>query len=550
VGKENTTTGVVSSPHYLATEVGVKLLVKGGNAFDAAVGVSLAIGVVQPYLSGIGGGGSITFYTKEGLCGCYQGRGSAPALLDLSQFIDEDGVPDYALARSGSIACVVPSLVPTLMMMHDDLGVLPWKTVIDCVIPLASEGFLADTFLAQRTGDVDARKKIDSHNSSKLFSKRVQEGQRILQLEMANTLDMIGDDSNEVKNGSIASSLSHLIQEKGGVLSVADLEGYQPFKQPLVEGKYRQWRILAPATPTIGALQVLLALHILDNFQVDAYLYGSSQHLHLVAEALKLSFVARGRLDDEQDAVSLGDYDKSAEMAQLIDLDSALDVDSLYGQSDNESCTSHFSVADREGNVVSQTQTIGGTFGSGVIDPVSGIVINNLIGDFSLRVGDITTQGIRYGSYNLLSPGLEPASSQSPIIAINMDDGQILTVGAAGGPKIVSASLQAVVNYIDFGLGIKGSVDAARLHCHGQQLEVESGISLAIQSELSEMGHDIVNVPRIALLQMICKSAVGWEGASDPRGPGRASILIEEQGHIVSRDFGYSNTKLYRGKQL
>ena len=144
----------------------------------------------------------------------------------------------------------------------------------------------------------------------------------------------------------------------------------------------------------------------------------------------------------------------------------------------------------------------------------------------------------------MCAPGLEPASSQSPIIAINQDDGQVLTVGAAGGPKIVSAVVQALVNFIDFGLGIKASVDVPRLHCHGQKVEVESGISLAVQSQLSDMGHDIMKVESIALLQMIYKSASGWEGASDPRGPGRASILIEEEGHIVARDFGYSNTQV------
>ena len=548
--KTNIATGVVSSPHYLATQVGVRLLVKGGNAFDAAVGISLAIGVVQPYHSGIGGGGSITFLTKEGFSGCYQGRGSVPTALERDQFLDEHGIPDYVAARSGPNACVVPALVQTLKMMHDDYGGLPWKTVIESVVPLASEGFLADSFMAERTGDVDARRKIDTHKSSGLFSDGVHEGSYIFQPEMAACLSKIADDCNHVRSGSIADSLSGVVQEMGGVLSLADLENYQPFKQQLVEGKYRRWRILVPTIPTIGALQVLLSLHILDNFQLDDCLYGSSQHLHLVAEALKLSFVARGSLDSEDEAVYLGEYDKAIEVARSINTSRALKVDSLYGQADSGSCTSHFSVADSEGNIVSQTQTIGGIFGCGVIDPVTGIVINNLIGDFSLRMGDVTTQGIRYGGYNLLASGLEPASSQSPIIAINPDDDQVLAVGAAGGPKIVSAAVQALVNFIDFGLGVKGSVDAARLHCHGQQVEVESGISTSVQSELSDMGHDVSKVERIALLQMICKSASGWEGASDPRGPGRASVLIEEEGRIVSRDFGYSNTQVQTNTQV
>jgi gamma-glutamyltranspeptidase/glutathione hydrolase len=129
------------------------------------------------------------------------------------------------------------------------------------------------------------------------------------------------------------------------------------------------------------------------------------------------------------------------------------------------------------------------------------------------------------------------------MIAINQETNEMLTVGAAGGPKIVSASVQALVNFIDFGMGTKGSVDAARLHCHGRQIEVEPGISVGVLARLREIGHDVVTVPRIALLQMIHKSTGGWEGASDSRGPGRASVLIEDSGHIVSRDFGYSNSK-------
>ncbi|HCU80839.1 MAG TPA: hypothetical protein DGN60_06710 [Chloroflexi bacterium] len=544
VDSENISTGVVSSPHYLATQVGVNILTDGGNAFDAAVAISLAIGVVQPYHSGIGGGGSITFLSKDGLSGCYQGRGSAPAKLDSVRLLNDDGLPDYVAARSGPIACVVPALVQTLKMMHYDYGRLSWKKVVESVVPLASEGFLADSFLAMRSRDDDARSKIDAHKTADLFADVVREGHHILQPEMATSLGKIASDHNDIRNGSIAQSLSGLVQQMGGVLSVADLVDYQPFKQQLIEGKYRQWRILVPATPTIGALQVLFSLRILQNFKLDNYLYGSSQHLHIVAEALKLSFVARGSLDSDDDAVSLCEYEQASQMAGSIRHDSALDVDSAYEQYDNESCTSHFSVADREGNIVSQTQTIGGIFGSGIIDPISGIVINNLIGDFSLRKGDITTQGIRYGNYNLCAPGVEPASSQSPIIAINQDDGQVLAVGAAGGPKIVSAVVQALVNYIDFGLGTKASVDAPRLHCHGQRVEVESGISLVAQSQLSDIGHDVVTIERIAILQMICRSVSGWEGASDPRGPGRASILLEEDGDIVTRDFGYSNTQV------
>ena len=541
--KEPSATGVVASPHYLATEVGIRLLAQGGSAFDAAVGVSLAIGVVQPYHSGIGGGGSIAYFTKQGLFGCYQGRGSAPALLKRSLFIEENDTPNYNLARNGSIACVVPALVPTLRLMHDAFGVLAWKTILDKVIPLAREGFLADKFMAKQTNNVDAREKIDSHANTGLFSEMIKEGQTILQPEMARTLSAISDDPNEVIDGPIAGSLSQTVKEVDGVLSVDDLKHYRPFEQNLVEGKYRQWRVLAPATPTIGALQVLLALQILGNFELSNCVPGSPEHLHLVAEALKLSFIARGSLDNEAEALSLSEPDKAADMAQLINSNKALDTETFYGQSDAESCTSHFSVADKEGNVVCQTQTIGGAFGSGIIDSTTGIVLNNLIGDFSLRVGDVTTQGIRYGSYNLLKPGSEPASSQSPMIAINQETNEMLTVGAAGGPKIVSASVQALVNFIDFGMGTKGSVNAPRLHCHGRQLEVEPGISVGVLARLREIGHDVVTVPHIALLQMIHKSTGGWEGASDSRGPGRASILIEDSGHIVSRDFGYSNSQ-------
>jgi gamma-glutamyltranspeptidase/glutathione hydrolase len=532
--------GVVATPHYLATEVGIGVLRDGGNAFDAAVAVGLAIGVVQPYHSGIGGGCSITYVTAEGQAGSIQARGRAPEGLDRSLLLEPTGTPDYERARTGPLAMVVPALVSGLHQVHEAHGQLSWQQVCLAPQPLARDGFLADFMLARNSGEPKTADKLKRFAAGTSLEESIREGRRLIQPAMSTTLVALADDPIALYTGEIAHKIASRVESLGGVLAASDLEAYQAQSHSLNEGSYRGWRILAPGTPTIGALQALLALQILDHFPLEDLAVGSAEHIHLLVEAIKLSYMARASIESDAEAIVLADRKQAKRLAAQIRRDRTLPFEQFPVPSDLESSTSHFCVADVEGNVVSQTQTIGGHYGSGIVEPETGIVLNNLVGDFSLQVGDVTTQGIRYGHYNLLEPGLEPASSQSPLIALNSETGEMLAAGAAGGPKIVSATVQALVNCIDFGMNARGSANAPRVHCHGQDVELESGLGGGLAAQLEDLGHSVRAVESIALMQIIRRTGGGWEGAADPRSPGSASTILQDGESTPVHTYGYT----------
>lgn len=531
---------MVASPHHLATDVGIDVLREGGNAFDAAAAVALAIGVVQPYHSGIGGGCSITYVTTDGQAGSVQARGSVPEGLDRSLLLEPTGTPDYERARNGPLAMVVPALVSGVHQVHEAHGRLPWQQVCLAPQPLARDGFLADFMLVRNWSEPKTVDKLKRFAAGTSVGKPIREGQRLSQPAMSATLTRLADDPAALHTGEIAHGIAEHVESLGGMLTASDLETYRTRSHSLNEGSYRGWRILAPGTPTIGALQVLLTLQILDDFPLGDLATGSVEHIHLLIEAIKLSYMARASIENDVEAVILADRKRAKALAARIRRDQALPFEQIPVPSDLESSTSHFCVADAEGNVVSQTQTIGGHYGSGIVEPETGIVLNNLVGDFSLQVGDVTTQGIRYGRYNLLEPGLEPASSQSPVIAVNSETGEVLAAGAAGGPKIVSATVQALVNCIDFGMNARGSANAPRVHCHGQDVELEPGLGTGLATQLENLGHSVRAVESIALMQVIRRTSDGWEGAADPRSPGSASIILQEGELTVVNTYGYT----------
>lgn len=537
--KQISTQGVVAAPHYLAAEVGAEILNEGGNAFDAAVAVALAIGVTQPYHSGIGGGCSCTYVTADGRSAHVQARGPAPRRLTRDLFLDGAGKPDYELVKAGGLAIVVPTLIAGMASLHERFGLLPWSRVCLAAQPLAGNGFTADFMMARVThmdGTID---KLSRFGQDSPFADPIVEGQALVQPRLAETMAMLADEPRAIYEGALARTIAQHVQGIGGVLGEDDLARYVPRETMLVEGSYRGWRILVPTSPLIGAVQTLLALQILDQFELGQYEAGSAEARHLVAEALKSTYIARAGLTDESEIARLATREMAADLAGRIEMGRALDFPLLQAGGDEqaaggvaaapndaESCTSHFCIADRLGNVVSQTQTVRSYFGSGVVEPTSGIVLNDTVSDFSLRPGEVTTQGIRYnGHYNLVAAGAEPASSQSPILALHPQTGEVIAAGAAGGPMIVSATVQALVNQIDFGMTAQEASDAARVHCHGPKLVVEPALlGTPVVDQLAAWGHEIAERESIAVMQTIRLTGDGWSGAADRRAPGGVAL--------------------------
>ena len=528
---------VVAAPHHLAATLGAEILQRGGNAFDAAIAVSLAIGVTQPYHSGLGGGCNITYLTAAGEAAHINARGPAPQQLTRNVFLGSNGQPDYALATAGGMAVTVPSLIAGLVNLHRGRGNLSWYDVCSAPIPLASEGFAADFMLAGVYARSETRDKVARYGRESAFAQPIQEGQRVVQPQLAETLELIAQNPRVFYEGEVARRIVATAQRSGGLLSLEDLSGYQPELTQLRDLPYRGWRVLAPALPTVGSLQTQLALQTLNHFSLTDLGLQSARQQHLVAEVVKATYLERANVESSEAATALTDAATSERLAAAVDLKRARAVNFGEGDKTGESCTSHFCVADEEGNVVSQTQTVRSHFGCGIVDPETGVVLNDSVGDFSLKPGEVTTQGIRYqGSYNLLEPGAEPASSQSPIIALHTQTGDILAVGAAGGPRIVSATVQALINQIDFGLNAQLAVALPRVHSHGPVTDLEP--YSALENALKELGHE-VETASIGIAQAIRRREGRWEGGADPRGPGGVGTLVESEGTVV-RTYGHS----------
>ncbi len=516
--------GVVATPHSLATEVGTEILQNGGNAFDAAVAISLAIGVAQPYHSGIGGGCNSTFRMADGTMGHINARGPAPQALTRELFLQADGTPDHSRANIGGLAVTIPSLTAGLYRLHQGRGRLPWADL--CLAPqrIATAGFAADFMLARVYSRQETVDKINRHPTGTVLGQPIQEGEPVVQPQMGETLAAIAADPRAVYSGAIAQQLVATVQRTGGVLSLADLATYQPQETPLHQIAYRDWQIFAPGLPTIGSLQTLLTLQILQHHDLRQLQSGSTAHYHLLAEAIRGTYALRAQMESDVEAAKLIEARYAQQLAAAIRPDRTHPAH--FADISTDSCTSHFCVADAEGNIVSQTQTVRSHFGCGVIDPVTGIVLNDSVGDFSLQPGQVTTQGIRYqGNYNLVAPGAEPASSQSPLIALHSTSGDLLAAGAAGGPMIVSATVQGVINQIDFGMPPAEATAFPRVHTHGPVTFVEptSGAAEALMT----LGHTVEQLPAIAIMQTIRRQAGLWRGGADPRGPGQAATIAE-----------------------
>lgn len=537
-----TTLGVVAAPHHLAADIGAGLLQRGGNAFDAAVGVALAIGVTQPYHSGIGGGCNITYLTAGGEAGHINARGPAPAKLTREQLLDRDGAPDYALAQFGGLAVTVPSFVAGLAALHRGRGRLAWSEV--CLAPqqLAAEGFLADFMLARAYTQPATAAKVASYSRGTPFAKPILEGQRIVQPRMAETLAAIARDSGAVYQGEIGRHLVAATRGAGGVLDLEDLADYHPKDTPLHEIRYRGWRVLAPGLPTVGSLQTLLALQILSRFEPETIVPGSARHLQLITAAVRATYDIRAGLEHPEAATEMTDDALAEHLATRVRRGwSPSSGDSEV--STDESCTSHFCIADSDGNVISQTQTVRDHFGSGVIDLETGVVLNDSVGDFSLQSGETTTQGIRYqGAYNLVAPGAEPASSQSPLIALDPETGDIIAAGAAGGPRIVSATVQVIMNQIDFGMNTQLAAAFPRVHSHGPITDVEPPLRKA--GSVQEPGRQTGTPISLGIAQTIRRRSGIWEAGIDPRGPGGSVVVLRAGDRTVLRGYGHHDREV------
>lgn len=540
--------GAVSCNNIYATRAGLEILNKGGNAFDAAVAVSLTLSVVEPHHSGIGGGCfSLLYDAKTGKTEGIDGRGIAPAKATADLFIKDGEVQDEWKDLGGQ-SVALPGLLKTMDIVLKKYGTMTLKDVAAPAIRCARNGFGTSYTGALTMYDNSVERKMRlSEAFRKLYLKEDGSFYRFGEIqknqEIADLLENIAEQGVDYfYKGKVAKQIVDLINDRGGCFDVFDMESYEPkFREP-VKTTYRGYEVAAFAPPSGGCALVEM-LNILENYDVRSMGHNTAASIHALTESMKLGFADR--------SVALGDPDfVNVDVERLTSKKFAHERFTLAGEKAGEFAsadgieakqypgnTSHFVVMDKDGNAFSQTQTIRDWFGCGIVVDGLGFVLNNAMSDFSAAVGAMTSQGLAYGSANAIQGGKTPLSSMSPSMVFK-DGKPFLAIGAAGGPRIITGTLQGIVNAIDFDMTPEQLVNAPYINCltRAQGLEVEYGISGDTRKILEEMGHKIVPVPVDQAMSTMLNSVMCIDGefyaAGTKRVDGCGGALLPG-GHIV-----------------
>ncbi len=532
--------GMVVSAHPLASEAGLTMLQKGGNAIDAAVATTLAISVVESASAGLGGGGFLLLRLgSTGEVKALDFRERAPLAATRTLYLDAQGKVRPNASTDGYLAVGVPGTIAGLYEVQSRYGKLPWKTVVAPATQLAAKGFpvswrLAAAIAQQKTLQQNpAARQIFTRNGVPL-----QAGDRLVQADLAQTLTQVAADPQTFYTGKLAETIARDMATNKGLITLADLKRYRPIWRDPVCGNFQAARVCSMPPPSSGGVHLLQILNLLGATDLKAMGWHSPDALHLLVEALRIAYADR--------AVYLGDPDfvkvpvaalispaYAKQRRQEINLQrarpstqmQAAKPETLQRLSKESNDTSHLSVVDSAGNAVSLTFTVNLGFGAGVVVPGTGIILNNEMDDFAIAPGVPNAFGLVGGDANAIAPGKTPLSSMTPTIVT--ENGQLrLVVGAPGGSTIITTVLQVVLNVLVYDMDARRAIAAPRLHHQWlpDQLRVErNGLDRLTLDNLRQRGHTIVEGNTWGNAQAIVRASDGTlEGAADPRGEGSA----------------------------
>jgi gamma-glutamyltranspeptidase/glutathione hydrolase len=527
--------GMVVSPEALAGEIGLEILKQGGNAVDAAVATGFALAVTLPRAGNIGGGGFMLIHlaeTNEQIFIDY--RETAPAAATPEMFLKEDGSVDQAKAYFSHQAAGVPGTVAGLIHAQERYGKLTLKQVIQPAIDLAEKGF--ETSLALHMSlSARAERLAGNAEAKRIYLQDAETapvpGTLLKQSDLASTLKRIRDKGADgFYKGETAALIAEDMAANDGLITTEDLANYRALERPPVRGTFRDFEIVSVAPPSSGGVHILQMLNILEPYPLESYGHNSAAYLHRVIESMKLAYADRSRYmgDPDQTVIpteALISKDYAAERRKLIDADRAKTAEEVGPGNPvpaESPDTTHYSVADAEGNVVANTYTLNFSFGSHIVVPGTGILLNNEMDDFAAKAGDANAYGLVQGEANTIAPGRRPLSSMTPTIVFK--DGQPwLAAGSPGGSLIITTVLQTLLNAMVFDMNIAAAVAAPRVHNQWMpdRTLVEPGISVDTQRILEGWGHSLTPTRRTIGRSNSLMIDEGWlQGFADMRRPG------------------------------
>ncbi|AZE83799.1 Gamma-glutamyltranspeptidase [Pseudomonas orientalis] len=465
--------GMVVTAQHLATQVGVDVLKAGGNAVDAAVAVGYALAVVYPAAGNLGGGGFMTVQLADGRKTFLDFREKAPLAATAAMYLDKDGNVIEGLSAKGHLAVGVPGTVSGMELALDKYGTLKRAQVIAPAIKLAEHGFALEQgdidLLHTATGEFEKDQDLRAiflHNGQPL-----QVGQTLVQKDLARTLKEISArGSDGFYKGWVAKALVDSSQAGKGLITQADLDRYTTRELAPIECDYRGYHVVSAPPPSSGGVVICQIMNILEGYPMADLGYHSAQGLHYQIEAMRHAYVDRNSYLGDPDFVKnpiahLLDKNYAAKLRDAIEPHKAGDSQAIKpGVSPHEgNNTTHYSIVDTWGNAVSVTYTLNDWFGAGVMASKTGVILNDEMDDFTVKVGVPNMYGLVQGEANAIAPGKTPLSSMSPTI-VTKDGKTVMVVGTPGGSRIITATLLTILNVIDYKMNIQEAVDAPRFH--------------------------------------------------------------------------------------
>ncbi len=459
----------VATRHYLATDIGMKVLEEGGNAIDAAVAVAFALAVVNPSAGNLGGGGFMLLHlseTNETLSIDYRER--APLKSFEKMFQDDSGNVIKGLSLNSILASGVPGTVSGMFYASDNFGTIDIKSLIQPSIDLAKNGFVLSNFQAKNLNKY--QKKFSKNKEAKEIFTRpngFSGGEILIQRNLSKTLERIAQNGkDEFYSGDTAKKISNFFKINGGHLTLKDLNEYELRILSPVCGSYRDYKICSMAPPSSGGIALVQILNILENFELKDFNHNSERYLKTLISVMDYAYKDRAKylgdpdfFDVPQDLLTSKKYAKDIyQQIKEKKLPSKANINIVEGEE-----TTHFSIIDKWGNAVSNTYTLNTAYGSGIIPTGTGILMNNQMDDFSSKPGYPNAYGLIGSEANKIQPKKTPLSSMSPVIVFQ-DERPLLISGSPGGSTIITSVLQEIINVLDFQMSLEESSKKSRIH--------------------------------------------------------------------------------------
>ena len=527
---------MVVSAHPLASNIGIEILKKGGNASDATVAVQFALAVVYPSAGNIGGGGFFVYRSNDGSFSTLDFREKAPISAYRDMYLDSNDKVIKNLSLYSHKAVGVPGTVDGMFEIHQKYGKLKWEDLIQPSINLAENGFVLTLRESKNLNRFNAsHNAADSYNP--YFKDQFKKGDTIKLPDLAKTLKLIRDHKRDgFYSGEVAENLLAEMKKNNGLITKSDLESYKSIWREPIIGNYKNYKVISMGPPSSGGVLLMQMLKMAEQFPLKKYKFHTKESIHIMTEIEKRSFADRAEYLGDPDffevpTLDLLDSNYLQTRINNIDLKIATPSKDIYAgiwntkESDE---TTHFSIVDQFGNASSVTTTLNGSFGSGIIVKNSGFLLNNEMDDFSIQPGYPNMYGLIGGEANAIMPEKRMLSSMTPTI-LEKNGKLFMVVGTPGGSTIISAVFQTIINVIEYGMSIEESVNASRFHhqWYPDEIKLEKVISKdsSLIKELKSLNHHLNFVSSMNRVDAILIENNQLFGGADNRGDDHISFF-------------------------